>query len=451
MPLLSSQSGVTAKAFGLTSSQFASIGGGYWAAWVIKASPAADMFSGFNSTTIDSSGNLFLGLRVNQVDATAYLYKVDSAGAIVWQTYLGNTGTVEGFDTVTVDSSGNIYAAGYTTSAGNGLLITKYNSSGVLQWQKNVINTWTSSSVSDIAVDSSGNLYLSGSVYTGVGTPTLDAFVMKLDTSQNISWQRFLSASSDQFGSKLSLDSSGNNVYVLVNDVGVSPTYGSLVKYNSSGTLQWQRKLTPATGAGLYLYGITLDSSNNIYVGGYTTASPYNRAVLAKYDSSGVLQWGKDLSLSFASTYATDLKLDTSNNIYINHVISSAAYGYGVSKLDNSGSILWSREVRYNNGGNGTTVEVNGSDVYSTGGYSDGGIQTQTICKFPTDGTRTGIYKIPGVTGPVVLYTGLSSSVASNSWADQAGTLTDSAGNFFAPTNTTLTSAAGLLTSYIVT
>jgi len=451
MPLLSSQSGVTAKAFGLTSSQFASIGGGYWASWVIKASPAADVLSGFASTTIDSSGNLFLGLRVNQVDGTAYLYKVDSTGAIVWQTYLGNTGTVEAFDTVTVDSSGNIYAAGYTTSAGNGLLITKYNSSGVLQWQKNIINTWTSSAVASMVVDSSGNLYLTGNVFTGVGTPTLDAFVMKLDTSQNISWQRFLSTTGDQYAYKMLLDNSGNNVYVVVNDFGTSPFSGSLIKYNSSGTLQWQRKLTAGTGSGLYLFSLTIDSSDNIYIAGLTSASPVQRAVLAKYNSSGILQWGKDVSLSFSGTYAVDVKLDASNNIYVSHIISASGTGYAISKFDNSGNILWSREVRYNNGNFGRTLEVQGSDIYSTGGYIDGGIYTQTICKFPTDGTRTGIYKIPGAAGPVVLYTGLSSSVASNSWADQAGTLTDSAGNFFAPTNTTLTSAAGLLTNYIAT
>ena len=68
-----------------------------------------------------------------------------------------------------------------------------------------------------------------------------------------------------------------------------------LVKYNSSGTKQWTKQFgssTSDTGQ-----GVTVDSSDNIYVTGYTagaldgnTSAGANDIILVKYNSSGVKQ-----------------------------------------------------------------------------------------------------------------------------------------------------------------
>lgn len=445
MPILSSQSGISAKAMGLTSSPFSAIGGGYWANYVYRAAPAYSTFTGSDCTTTDASGNLYVAARVDIVDPTAYVYKIDTTGSIVWQTQVGNLGTNEAFDTIKLDSSGNVYAAGYST-AGNGLFIAKFDTAGTLQWQRTVINNWTGSSISDIAIDSSGNIYASGQAFVGISTPTLDAFIIKLNsTATSITWQRFLSSpSGDQYLNKIVLDSAGNNIYAIGYDLATTPYNAIIVKYNSAGVLQWQRKITG--GGGSFLYGLDIDSSGNIYTSGYYGGSPYAQNIVAKYNSSGVLQWGKNIFSTTSTTYSMNLKLDSSNNIYLNSVIGGTT-GYAVIKLDNSGNILWSREIRYGNNGIGKTVEPIGTDIISTGTHTlQNGIVTQTNCKFPGDGSRTGLYSIP-FAGPTVLYTGYAVQSASNAWADQAGTLTDSAGNFNAPVTSTLASVPGTLGS----
>ena len=68
-----------------------------------------------------------------------------------------------------------------------------------------------------------------------------------------------------------------------------------LVKYNSSGTKQWTKQLgTSSCDKG---YGVTTDSSRNIYMTGTTsgdldgnTSSGGNDIFLVKYNSSGTKQ-----------------------------------------------------------------------------------------------------------------------------------------------------------------
>ena len=68
-----------------------------------------------------------------------------------------------------------------------------------------------------------------------------------------------------------------------------------LVKYNSSGTKQWTKQL--GTSAIDYGKGVTVDSSDNLYVTGVTaggldgnTSSGGGDLFLVKYNSSGVKQ-----------------------------------------------------------------------------------------------------------------------------------------------------------------
>ena len=92
---------------------------------------------------------------------------------------------------------------------------------------------------------------------------------------------------------------SNNNIYVTgytpggldgnTNAGGYEPF---LVKYNSSGTKQWTQQL--GTSANDYGYGVTVDSSNNIYVTRFTdggldgnTNAGGRDLFLVKYNPSG--------------------------------------------------------------------------------------------------------------------------------------------------------------------
>ena len=154
-------------------------------------------------------------------------------------------------------------------------------------------------------MDSSNNIYVTGTTGGGLdgntGLGGADIFLVKYNSSGTKQWTKQFGSSSNEFARDVTIDST-DNIYVTgFTGGGLDGNTNSgsedlyLVKYNSSGTKQWIQQLgTESIDRG---YGIVKDSSDNIYVTGYTeggldgnTNSGDNDTFLVKYNSDGVLQ-----------------------------------------------------------------------------------------------------------------------------------------------------------------
>ena len=136
-----------------------------------------------------------------------------------------------------------------------------------------------------VATDSSGNIYV-----TGVSVnPPYAADIIKVNTSGVIQWQRKLTGNSPT-GWGICLDSSGN-VYVVGENNQVSATIGiQIVKYNSSGAIQWQRRLYESVVSSSFTYGYSINilSNGNVAVGGRTNVNSLaNDFIFAVLPSDG--------------------------------------------------------------------------------------------------------------------------------------------------------------------
>jgi uncharacterized delta-60 repeat protein len=280
-----------------------------------------------NGVTTDSNNNIYVtgstalwysggsprGLDNNTSSGATdmFLVKYDSSGSKQWTRQLGTSFGESGLG-VMVDSSDNIYVTGNTDggtliqpSPGEvDIILVKYNSSGTKQWTKQ-LGTSSNESGYGVTVDNSSNIYVTGStsggLYENTNSGGYDVFLEKYNSDGNRQWTRQLGSSSTDQGTGVTVDSY-NNIYVTGNTGGeldgkTNSGGGDifLVKYNSSGTKQWTKLL--GSSAADYGMEVTVDSSNNIYVTGYTaggldgkTNSGGNDIFLVKYNSDGVLQ-----------------------------------------------------------------------------------------------------------------------------------------------------------------
>jgi hypothetical protein len=277
-----------------------------------------------NSDNAYVAGNfLNTALNINQ----ALLFKLDVNGAVQWQrTLSGGPFNYELFYSVALDSSNNVYVTGltYQTATVINGLVAKYNSSGVLQWQISISGA-TNVFLNDIKVDPSGNIYVAG--VAGVGG-TAAGLLVKLDNNGTILWQRTLGGSGVTSSyESITIDNLGNiysNGTTNVNSASTGNDY-LLSKYNSSGVIQWQRRLAGAsivrndTG-----YAVDVDTNGNYYpIGAMNRLNPvsgtYNdETVFAKLPTNGSLTGTYSLAsapLIYASTSMTEAAGSVSTSV----------------------------------------------------------------------------------------------------------------------------------------
>ena len=385
---------------------------------------------------VDASGNVYItgsysrtaifasGSMTAQGSLDVFIAKYNSIGTLQWVRSAGGTSDDRGRG-IAVDASGNVYITGYysgtatfsgvsLTSAGgsDNVYVAKYNSSGALFWVRSAGGTLYDEG-SDIAVDASGNVYITG-IYSGTATfasgvsltaeESNDVFVAKYNSSGTLQWVRSAGGTSDDRGNGIAVDVSGN-VYITGNysrtatfAFGVSLTVEGIsdvfvAKYNSSGTLQWVRSAGGTNND--YGRGIAVDVLGNVYaMGTYQgtatfasgvslTAQESNDVYVAKYNSSGTLQWVRSAG-GTSDDKGRGIAVDASGNVYITgYYFGTATFASGVSltaqgsydvyvaKYNSSGALQWVRSAggASNDYGYGIAVDVSGN-VYATGSYS---------------------------------------------------------------------------------
>jgi len=311
---------------------------------------AGDTSSGI---AVDSSGNVYItgtagtptfpgtNQTISSFSTFIFVSKLDSSGNLLWTTLIGDSSGAGSFaesSGVAVDSSGDIYITGVTGTAANaGGSVSKLNSSGVLLWSSLTVG---GEDPSAIAVDSSDNIYITG-------------------------------------------DSISTNFQ----------DYPFVSQLSSSGALQWSTSLPIANGTGESVgYGIVVDSSDNVYVTGDTTASTFpgtsqtnaggEDAFVSKLNASGAVQWSTFVGGSGDET-GFGIALGPSGYVYIvgsttsttlpgavGQTNASGADAF-VSSLTPAGSLYWTYLLGgTSNGPSGTAIAVKSSDIYVTGGTS---------------------------------------------------------------------------------
>ncbi len=278
-----------------------------------------------------------------------FVAKLSSTGALVWNTFLGAGGNDYG-DSISKDIYGNLYVVGGSNatwgvpkraySSGNDAYAAKLSSTLVLIW-----NTFLGGTGSDYGEDitalSSSAIYVTGYSAATWGSPTRaysaaeDAYVVLLDATGALTWNTFLGGSGNDHGHGIEV----RNVSEIFVAGDSSATWGSplwaytastdayVARLGSTGTLTWNTFLGGSgndTG-----YDLAMDGSGNLYVTGIsetTWGSPLRAytggvgdAYAAKLSSSGARN---------ATTFLGGSDIDCGNGIAVDGAQNPLVAGY---------------------------------------------------------------------------------------------------------------------------
>jgi uncharacterized delta-60 repeat protein len=372
------------------------------------------------ASAVDSTGDVIVVGIDYSTPSAGVLLKYSPSGSILWQRKVYESGVNESLEGVSVDSSNNIYVFGRDRNFTYALLV-KYNTSGTLQWQRKIYQG--DSAGRKVAVDASGNAYV-----TGYATDSTRQYIFtaKYNTSGVLQWQRKIyqgTVSNQSAG--VAVDSSGN-VYISGRANDGTRNYILVAKYNTSGVLQWQRKIyqlfTEEAAA------VAVDSSANIFITGRAYDGTRDYALVAKYNTSGVLQWQRKLYQG-ADTFGYGVATDSSGNLYVTGYSTDPNYCGFVAKYNTSGVLQWQRKIYpVNTIGYGVCVDSSGN-ILATGESYDGTRFFGFVLKLAQDGSAlsgeaNGLTLLPGT---LTDEAGTATDAAGTA-TDEAGTATDEAG-----------------------
>ena len=357
--------------------------------------------------TVDSSGNAYVtgwfdrtndfgGVTLTNKSGGGqdiFVAKYSSTGTLQWARRAGgSTSRPDAGRGVGVDNAGNVYVTGgfHGTADFGGItriasdlgeyfsdfFLARYDNAGTVQWVQQSVGGFGVYGTG-LAVDGAGNSYAVGYAENAAGFSFgpinlintnlngYSAFLVKYDNAGTPQWATLMGGTSNTYATKVAVDGAGN-IYVCGSflgnmRIGTSNLVASsqsdmfFAKFNNSGALTWVRQ---TGGSGLGEGGIAADLAGNVYVSGAFGGNPANfdgilltnagsyDAFLAKYNSSGVIQWARRAGGTDLDFYS-DVAVDRQGNVYPVGALSSNAVapngsgGAMVAKYDAAGTLQW--------------------------------------------------------------------------------------------------------------
>jgi hypothetical protein len=249
------------------------------------------------------------------------------------------------------DGSQNTYITGNTYEIGEkaNIITTKYNASGDEVWQ---VEYNSSSNDNDygiaIEVDGSGNVYVAAASFTS-GTNYYDYRVIKYNSSGTEQWNVTYNGPGNFYDipTNIMVDTYGN-VYVTGGSTGSGTLFDyCTIKYNASGTQQWVSRYNYNDNDD-FPGGLAINSQGKILVtGGSAQATDNWDFASIKYDpiSGSQLDAKRNTASGLGVDRVFGLAIDGADNLYIagRAAVSGQGYNMKVVKLDSLLNTTWSK------------------------------------------------------------------------------------------------------------
>ncbi len=263
-----------------------------------------------DASVTDSSGVTFaLSDVMVGAGADVAVQKVAANGSLAWAHRFGTLGTDIGYALAATPDGGAVACYGVFNS-GTSLWDTKvrkFDTTGAVSWTTSLDG---SNHVASVTCAPDGSIYLVGQDQAVLPYRFRSA---KLSSTGTVLWNNLFAGvgPADDYPFKIALDKLGN-LFVCGNLWDGTRYLATVQKYNpSSGAVQWTSTYA-SSGAGASAFTLLPDNSGNVLIFGTDWASG-GRGLIRKYDSTGTLIYNR---------IATDA--DTTSERYVSAVFDPA-------------------------------------------------------------------------------------------------------------------------------
>jgi hypothetical protein len=248
-----------------------------------------------------------------------------------------------------------------------------------------------------VSADRLGNVYLAGGTHERPGGGEgYDAFVSMFNTTGNLLWTSYFGSSLQDQAFGVSADGLGN-VYMAGEDGGGELADDGgwdafVTKHDSAGNLLWSRRLETVDDE--RARDVFADRLGNVYIAGSTegdlegaNAGAYD-AFLSKYDESGNVLWTRQNGSSQDDGFHA-VSADGLGNVYAAGGTRGDLAGPNagnddafLSKYDDAGNLLWTRQFGTATDDRAREVAADGLGNVYLAGFTSGSLDGPNVGRY---------------------------------------------------------------------
>lgn len=320
--------------------------------WQTEYNGSASGFDYGAALIKDGSGNLFVAGATHASDDYTFdvvVIKYNSSGVQQWATTFDGTGNANDIpsDILLVGSDIYVCAASIGTTTGYDYVLLKLNSSGTVQWNKSYDYTSLYDIPGHLATNGS-NVVVSGASQSSA--TNWDYTSLKYNSSGTLVQTNRSSATGYGFDRPTGLVTDASDNFYITGYAYNGTDYDMrTIKLDDDLSPVWT--VSENDGAEDGSNAICIDGSDNIYIAGYAENTAYSKQMkIVKYNSSGTMQWEKILQNSSSDIHAqaTGITYNATNN----RVLITGYYTYLTGKKTittfalnaSTGNVAWKKE-----------------------------------------------------------------------------------------------------------
>ncbi len=326
-----------------------------------------------------------------------YVLKLDATGNATWTKTFGGS-NYDGARSIQQVPDGGYIVAGYTASFGAGAsdaYVLKLDASGNVTWTKTFGGS-SSDGASSIQQVPDGGYIVAGETYSS-GAGHDDAYVLKLDATGNVTWQKIFGGSDNDYARSIQQTADGGYIVAgYTNSFGAGSWDAYVLKLDATGNATWTKTFGGSNND--WAYSIQQVSDGGYIVAGITDSSgagSYDAYVL-KLNASGDATWTKTFGGSSSDGASSIQQTADGGYIVAGYTNSSGAGSHDVYvlKLDATGNVTWQKTFGGSSSDSASSIQQTADGGYIVAGYTasfGAGASDAYVLKLDADG-NTGPY-----------------------------------------------------------